>query len=265
VDAAGQPDVSNSGLYGGLNNTAGVSVTWDLEDVILTAGYDHVNFVSASSAFAYTDLATEAFSGKAGIRLNPHMTTGLEGSVAFTRYDQPVLNNNVGYNAGMYLDWQPGNLLEVRSRGGYTYYNFSQTSRVIQAMNQNAWYLNLDVTHHLNDALSYSLSAGHELRLGIEADTVDAWFVRPHVDWAFIKYWTLVASFSYENGKQADSTLLGTVAEHYEWAGIGLGLAHNLTSRLGLQLNYRLTLRSSNIALREYTQNLISFGLTYQL
>lgn len=264
VDAAGHPDVANTGFYGGLNNAAGLAGTWDLEDVVLTLGYDHINFVSASSQFDYTTSTTEMVSAQAGFRFNPHLTTGLEGSVSFTDYEQPVLNNNTGYNAGLYTDWQPGPYLEAKLRGGYTFYDFTQTSLVVPAVNENAWYVGLDVTHHLNDALSYSLSAGHELRLGIEADTVEAWYVRPRVEWAFIRDWSLAASFFYENGKLG-SSVPGVPAEHYEWNGFEFGLTHNLTGQLSLGFNYRLTVRSSDFVSREYTQNLVGLWLTYKL
>jgi hypothetical protein len=265
LDSAGHPDIANSGLYGGLNNAAGLSASWDLEDTVLTLGYDHLNFVSARSEFAYADSATELVSGRAGFRFNPCLTAGAEGSVAFTRYDQQVLNNNVGYNAGLYANWRPGTNSEVKLRGGYTFFDFSQTSVVIPAEDQNTWYVDLEVTHHVSDAFSYSLSVGHELRLGTESDSVEAWYVRPNVNWEFIKGWALGAYFSYENGKQGNSNLSGVTAEHYDWANIGFGLAHNLTRNLALGLNYRFTVRSSNFTSREYTQNFVGLGLTYQL
>jgi len=37
-----------------------------------------------------------------------------------------------------------------------------------------------------------------------------------------------------------------------------------LTGRLMLALNYRFTVRSSDFAAREYTQNLVCFGLTFR-
>lgn len=263
-DTAGIPDVANTGAYGGLNNAAGLSGTWDLEDVFLTLGYDHLNFVSSTSQFDYTTSATEMFSTQAGFHLNPALTAGAEGSVALTKYAQQVLNNNTGYNVGLYADWRPGSYLEVKPRGGYTIYDFQQTSLVVPAVNENAWYADLELTYSPGGALSYSLSAGHELRLGIQADAVKAWYLRPRVDWGFVKDWSLEASLSYENGKQGNSNLPGITAEHYEWTSIGLSLSHNLTSKLLLGINYRLTLRASNFPLLEYTQNLVGLGLTYQ-
>ena len=263
LDTAGQPDVANTGFYGGWNNTAGLSGTWDLEDVLLTLGYDHLNFVSSSSLFDYTDSATELLSARAGFRFGQRLTAGVEGSVGFTSYNQPVLNNNTAYNAGLYADWRDS-YLEVKARAGYSFYDFKQTSVVIPAMNEDTWYADLELSHALTDALSYSLGAGHELRLGVQADVVEAWYLRPRVNWAFLKNWSLGASFSYENGKLGNSDLLGVTAEHYEWSGLTFGLARSVTSKLSLEVHYRLTVRSSDFAAREYTQNAVGLGVSYQ-
>ena len=267
-DTAGQAAVAGSGRYGGLNNAAGLSVTWDLHDVMLTAGYDHLNFVSSSSEFDYANEATELVTGRAALALKPGLTAGLEGTVSFTAYDQPILNNNTGYNLGVFADWKPGTYFEVKPRVGYTIYQFEQTSQLSRAENQDAWYLDLTVTHAPSDAFRYSLSAGHELRLGIQADTVEAWYVRPSVEWQVMKHLTLFTYVSYENGRQALSDLSQTqsgLSEHYNWLGLGIGVTRPLTDRLGLSLDYRSTLRSSDIQSREYTQNLISLRLTYQI
>lgn len=265
LDSADQPDVANSGLYGGLNNTAGLSGTWDLEDVVLTLGYDHINFVSASSQFDYTTSTTETVSAQAGFRISTNLTTGVEGSVSFTDYAQRVLNNNTGYNGGLYADWRPGSYFDAKLRGGYTLYDFSQTSLVVPAVNEHAWYAHLDLTHSLTDAFSYSVGAGHDLRLGVQADVVDAWYLRFGIHWEFIKSWLLAASFSYENGTLGGSIVPGVPAEHYEWNEFDFGLTHNLTGKLSLGLDYRLILRSSDFASREYNQNLVGLLLTYNL
>lgn len=262
-DTAGEPDVANTGFYGGFNNTAGLSGTWDLEDVVLTLGYDHLNFISSSSQFNYTDSATELVSAQAGCRFGPNFTAGVEGSAGFTRYSQAVLNNNAAYDGGLYAIWGDP-YLQLKARGGYTFYDFKQTSLVIPAMNENTWYADLELTHSLSDAWSYSFGAGHDLRLGIQADIVEAWHLRPGVNWAFRKNWSFATGFSYENGKLGNSDLLGVSAEHYEWAGLDFGLAYHATSKLSLQVNYRLTLRSSDIEVREYSQNLVGIAVTYQ-
>ena len=202
---------------------------------------------------------------RAGFRFNPQLTAGAEGTASFTAYDQNFLNDNTSLSGGLYAEWQPGPHFHVQPRAGYTAYLFEQTSPFIRAVDQNAWYAALSVRHDVTEAISYSLNAGHEIRLGIQADTVDVWFFRPMVDWRIIKHTSLQTSLFYEHGKQEVQNLSGSLAEAYDWYGGDVSIRRQLTNRFTLGLHYRLTLRSSSSATREYTQNLVGLQLTYQL
>jgi opacity protein-like surface antigen len=264
-DSAGQSAVAGSGQYGGLDNGAGLSITWDLRDVTLSVGYDHQNFISSSSEFKSANRASELLVARAGFRFHPRLTAGVEGTGSSTANEQPVLNNSVSYSAGVYADWRPGTYFQVQPRFGYTIFNFEQTSRFIQAKNQDAWYAGVAVVHELTDVMSYSVSAGHELRLGIQADAVEAWYLRPNFNWKIIKDVNLTTFLTYEHGTQGTAHQVGGLSETYDWFGGGLGISFALTKKLNLGLNYRLTIRSSDAASREYTQNLVGLQLTYLL
>jgi hypothetical protein len=264
-DSSQQAAVANTGTYGTAQNTLGFNTTWDLQDVTLSLGYDHQNYFSTSQQFSYTDHASELVVGRGGFKFHPTVTAGLEGTISYTAYDQHVLNNSMGYSAGLYADWQPGHYVHVQPRFGYTIYQFEQTSQFIRAENQNAWYLDLTATHDLSDAVSYSLSAGHELTPGIYGDTMEDWYVRPSLTLRIIRDLPLITSFSYQNGTQGLQTSPGSPSETYDWFTWSLGLNHPLTKRLTAGLNYRVTLRTSNDASREYTQNLVDLQLTYNL
>src|SRR5439155_14718795 len=41
------------GTFSRLNNEAGLDVDWDLNKVVMSAGYNHENFISTTSAFDY--------------------------------------------------------------------------------------------------------------------------------------------------------------------------------------------------------------------
>jgi hypothetical protein len=45
--------LSNVVNYGRFENTAGLSVLWDLNKLLLQVGYDHYNFVSTTNRFDY--------------------------------------------------------------------------------------------------------------------------------------------------------------------------------------------------------------------
>lgn len=259
-DSATQAAAAGNGYYGGLFNTAGLSATWDLKDLVLTAGYDHFNFISSSSQYEYLNRASEMPVLRAGVKLHPTVTAGVEGTVSLTMYDQHYLNDSVSYSGGVYADWQPGEHFHLQSRFGYVIYDFEQTSDFIEAVDQNAWYIGLTASHQVNESVSYSLSAGHELELGINADTLENWYVRPSITLRVIKDVPLTADLSYEHGTQG----LGNLAERYDWLGFGLGARYQLMKKLMLGANYRLTLRSSSYTFRSYNQNLVGLNLTYQ-
>ena len=263
-DSAREAAVAGTAQYGTLNNTAGLAVIWDLKDVSLSLAYDHQNFISQATQFQYLDRASELILGRAGFRVNPRTTVGIEATSTFTRYDQSVLNNNSGYSVGAYAQWQPGAYFHVEPRAGYTVYHFQQTSRSIQTANLNSWYVDLNVTHQITDAIGYSIDGGHEIRLGIQSDSIEDSFFRPAINWRIVKDLGLQINFSYEHGKQGAGNRIGNLVETYDWWTSGLSVSYLLTQKLTLGVNYRLTLRSSDNSSRSYAQNLVGLQLTYQ-
>ena len=62
------------GQFGGLNNTAGLNVNWDLRDVILSIGYDHVNQLYSSSTYEYLNHASDFGFVRASFQVHPSAT-----------------------------------------------------------------------------------------------------------------------------------------------------------------------------------------------
>jgi hypothetical protein len=283
-DPGTEAAVAGTSEYGTFLNTAGTTVTWDLEDVVLTLGYDHQNSLATTGEFSYLNRFSELPLARAGFKFNPQLTAGLEGTAAFTTYSQAVLNDNQSYSAGLYADWKPGSFLEVEPRAGYTIYQFQHTSQSAQIFNYSltgtpiiapagasiqtgdlgAWYADLTVSHEFSKVASYALSAGHEIRLGIQSDAVEDSYFRPNITWTIVKDLTLNTSFFYEHGNEGVGNIAGNLTETYDWYGGGLMLSYPLMKKLLLSLNYRLTARSSSLPSDEYAQNLVGIKLSYQ-
>ena len=236
--------VANTGTYGTFNNTAGLSTTWDLQDVTLTLGYDHQNMMSTSGGFRQTDHTSELFVARAGLRVHPKLTLGVEGTTSLTSYDQQQLNNSIDYSGGVYGEWRPGHYFTVAPRFGYTIYSFEQTSDIpgVQASDQDAWYADFTVTHQPTEVLSYSLSAGHEIRLGIQSDAIEDYYLRPSATWSIFKNVSFSTSAFYEHGTQAGGRLPGFPAENYDWyrgrARLRLFTFQESSSRTQLSIDY---------------------------
>jgi hypothetical protein len=257
--------VANTAVYGGFDNTVGILVSRDFLDFVPSVGYDHRNFVASSSQFAYRDSASELLNGRAGFRFNPTVVTGLEAAGSFTTYDQNILNNNAGWTGGGYAEWQPDRYLRFTARGGYAAFHFDQTSRTLNAQDQNSYYLGLTLNHDITEAVSYAVAAGHELQVGVSSDTIEDWYARVSVNWKIIKGLIFITALSYENGKQGVTTPTATTEEQFNWLTGNIGFMHPITKNLQANLDYRFTTRTSNLSDRDYTQHLIGFRLTYLL
>jgi hypothetical protein len=261
--AAEEPAIAGTGNYGRFQNTAGISATWDLRDLTLSAGYDHLNAISIGGQFQQTDRTSELFVSRAGFRLNPALTAGIEGTATLTSYEQRLLNDSFGYSAGVYGQWHAGRAFSVQPRAGYTAYSFDQTSRVVPAVDQDAWYADLTIAHRPTEFVSYSISAGRELRLGIQTDAIESYYVRPSATWHLFKHVGLNTSLSYEHGSQSGGRLGGFSEETYDHFSGGLGLSYSPIRNLRTSLSYRIIVRTSDVALRDYTKNLVSLMLAY--
>jgi hypothetical protein len=262
-DSSREAAVANTGTYGNFLNTAGISGTWDLEDVTLSLGYDHQNYLATTSQYEYLDHASEMIVPRAGLKVHPQLTVGVEGSASFTTYDQKILNDNVGYSAGVYGDYRPGHYFSLQPRFGYTIYDFQQTSTAIKAQDLDTWYVDLTISHQATEFMSYNLSAGHELRLGIQSDAIQDWYVRPNITWNVLKHLSIQTGLFYEHGKEGTARLTGVTEDNYDWIGGNISLGYAFLRNAQVSLNYRVTFRSSNDTTREYTQNQVGLQLSY--
>ena len=57
-DPVAEATLSNVADYGRFQNTAGVSVLWDLNAAVVTLGYDHYNFISHRRTASIISIAT---------------------------------------------------------------------------------------------------------------------------------------------------------------------------------------------------------------
>ena len=106
-DPIDEVSLSNVADYGRFQNTAGVSVLWDLNQAVVTLGYDHYTFIATSDVFDYLDRNAEILSGSIGFTPSSTMTVGVEGSFVDTYYDQNVLNDSITYTIGAFLETNP--------------------------------------------------------------------------------------------------------------------------------------------------------------
>jgi hypothetical protein len=284
-DSATDPRIAETARYGGLNNAAGLFVTWQPRKVVLTLGYDHQDFVSSADTFAYMNHTSELPWVRAGYQIWPDLTAGVEGTASFTDYSQQVLNNNQSYSAGVYADWKPARYLHIQPRIGLVTYQFGHTSQsaeisdfsptgapiviptaqTIETSDLNSWYGDLTMSDQLTKTVAWTLKAGHQIELGIQSDAVEDTYVDVGAQWAVIKAISLQTSMNYDHGKEGAGNVRGNLTDTYDWINAGFSVSYSVMKRLMLSLSYRLTLRTAGTTAGRYTQDLIGLQVTYHL
>ena len=268
------PQVAGTGTYGTFDNRAGVSAKWDLRQVDLVAGYDHLNTVATSSQFNDDNNSVDSAYARVGYKWNSKLTAGVEGTVSQTTYDRNVLNNTTAYTAGVYGDWHPDAFLEIEPRAGVSINQYSQTSTV-QTSDLNSWYADLTLNHHITHSLTYSIDAGRNVSPGVQSTASEYWFINTGLTWSFIRNFSLQPQFSFQHGNQgAGSTvnpanpnlppnLLPSNGETYDYYSGGLGFSYQIARRFTIGWNYQFTQRASSLANRGYIQDIIGIQITY--
>jgi outer membrane protein assembly factor BamA len=158
---------------------------------------------------------------------------------------------------GGFYDTPVSDYIHFTAHAGYTVYT-PESSGATTASQFNGMYAQLDITHRLNQYVTYTLSGGRTLSVAFQGGTVDRYFARWQANWQIVRKVTLGTSFSFENG-----TDLYAGGETYNQYGPGISLSRSITEKLSSSLGYQFYLRDSNQPNRNYTVNIVSLNLNY--
>lgn len=258
------PTVSGTGDFGGIENTVGIRADWDLNRVILSAGYDHANFFGTGSPLSdVQDRSQELFYTRGTIRIGPDVRAGLEVAGGLTDYTEDVFADNTEFSIGPFVELDITKELNLRVSGGYIRYDFDQPSSTTNAArvpeSVDDFYGDVTVNHQLNRNLSQHLSMGREARSGAESELVTLWYVRYGNDWNLSQHLALHTTAFYENGRER----AGLNTERFWRVGAGAGLGIPITKQLTTGVAYQLIYKDSDQPRQDYLQNLVTVDFHY--
>jgi opacity protein-like surface antigen len=257
--------LSNVVDYGRFENTAGVSVLWDLNKAVATLGYDHYTYVSTVSDFDYLNRNAEELSGTVAVIASSTTSVGVESYAVFNYYDQHILNDSTTFAVGGFVETQITNNVKVRGAAGYQWIDFDRNSvnffgtPVPDQKNLSDYYANILIAHQLNAAIRQTVSAGHESQLGVNSNYIVLNYVRHTVTWNIIRNTLLSTEFFYEDANESG----GFIDEHLQRFGGAVTVGYQLTPHVTLGLRYQYTQKDSDVDLRDYRQNRVSLDGTY--
>ncbi len=286
-DPVDQPSLSGVTDFARFTNTAGVTLVTDLNTLVLTAGYDHYNYLSLNSNFDYLNRTAEQFLGSAVYQLMPRTFLGVEGTYAITNYDKGVQNDSTGGTIGLYFDITPTPYLRFIARGGYQEAHFSGNGTSFDygsdtgiffdngavattpqlgngaykdKSDLDTFYGSLTVNHRINAYLSENLSGGRETDLGLTSNYLEVNYVRYNIAWRALSNVTLGGDLFYENDQESG----GPYDQHIQRLGGDITVGYQFNLHLSATAHYAYIKKDSSVYLLQYFQNRAGVDVTYQ-
>src|ERR1043166_6002429 len=242
-DPVRDPSVSGTGDFGGIENTVGTRVDWDLNKLTFSVGYDHYNFISTGSGISKAlrsgtntlsksdtdnaqDRSSELFYGRAAVKLSPAVTTGVEASGGLTDYESDFFHDNSQFTAGAFLEAQLWRDVKGRAAGGYLHSDFDRRGIANAPDSVADFYAELSVEQQLSQSLNHKLSLGRQASAGAESELVTMWYARYDNNWSVSRYSILHTALFYENGRERSGE-----SERFQRVGASLGISVPLSRK----------------------------------
>ncbi|MEO8204681.1 MAG: hypothetical protein ABI615_00775 [Chthoniobacterales bacterium] len=278
-NAAQNSTLANVSNYSFLNNILGMSVIWDLNDLIFEAGIERNDQRSMNSNFE--GLNNHGYLGylTGSVKLNPTLFVGMRATVSNTMYESSVLNNNQGATLGVFAQGEITKYTGFRIEGGMQILTFSDTglppdnsAAVVNNPNgetnitQNSGggnfigpYLTMGMQNRLNNYITHGLALSLQATPGTTSDYVYISAINYNLGWNMNKKVNVSFSTFFQYGIQS-----GTEdAEIYEQYGATLRFNYYIVKYANIFTELGFIVRASDIDDRSYNQVRALLGLQY--
>jgi hypothetical protein len=248
---------NNVGKFARLDNLAGGTVDWDLNKVILSAGYDHENFKAFTDQFKYLNRASELMSASANVLLGDKAKTGVEGQASWNDYDtETVLNDHWRATAGPFAEMAFRGGISVRGGGGYATAKYDAAAR---DSDYNTYYAYGRIRQDTR-LFTHSVTAGRETVLGDNANNLRSTYVRYSIVSPAVAHVELGASFTVNFAKEFG----GPFHEDFTYYRPGAHIGYQFAKYWRTDLAYEYFMKDSDLALRDFKRNRVSWDVTFQ-
>ncbi|MEZ0255996.1 MAG: outer membrane beta-barrel protein [Chthoniobacter sp.] len=259
---ADEPNLSNTARFDRFQNAAGVTALFDFNDLKVVLGYDHFDYRAFGDEFDFLNRAEEQFFASASVQLSDAIIVGVDAHTSLVNYQTGFNNDGQTWGAGPFIEATLSSYTTVRLSGGYQGMTFDRNGASGDVSDYGGWYGSVTVAQRLNQYWSHSLSAGHEARLGLEVNFSEYTYARYLAQWQINP--RLHASIE---GFVESANESGTDAQNSEnatrWGG-GASLAWRLGNKVSVDLGYHYVKKNSDLALRDYYQNVGTLVLKYE-
>ena len=247
---------NNVGTFSRWDNLAGFNVDWDLDKIILSAGYDHENFVSTTASFDYLSRASDLFNTSASFLLGDQAKVGLESLAGLHNYDsEAVLDDHWQARVGPFVEVKLPEKVNLRIGGGY---DTAQYDAAGAGSDFETYYAYGRVSQETR-FFTHSLSAGHEHLLGDNANNLETTYVRYSIESPAFEHITLGANASVH----VDKEFGGAFLENYTYYVAGFTAGYQIHKYWRADLGYEFMIKESDLPDRDFYRNRVTVGVTF--
>lgn len=272
-----QSDTSQDGAPGGVarlprfNNTAGVSVLWDMNDLMWSLGYDHYNFVTLGSAVSTSgektedltrlDHSTDQISTSVVTTIATGFTLGLEGTVSHSDYPNEPGSNYTSFSVGPLLEMQLTTYSAISFNAGFKAYSFESGPATVGLDEDGfltvipgekpglaeGYYASFTWSHRMNRFYADQFEFGHDDQADALSGRTVTNYARYSSNWTLNSSWSIRLSLFWEDVQVPDQSgpVGGGQTDYTHWGG-QISTGYQLTKHASLSLSYQYTQRDSD-------------------
>jgi hypothetical protein len=246
-----------SGTFSRWDNLVGFTADWDLDRVVVTAGYDHENFVSDTALFDYLTRESELFKASIGLLVGDHAKVGIEGQGAYHNYDsQATLDDHWQARFGPFAEVKTEHGLTFRASGGpdKTWYDTAG-----ETSDYSSYYVVGTVSQETR-LFTHSLSAGNEHLPGDNANNLRDTYISYAISSpVLVEHVDLGLTGAFHWAKEFG----GGFEETYTYGIVGAKVGYQLHRYWRAEVGYEYLAKFSELPERDYHRNRATVALTF--
>jgi hypothetical protein len=256
----------NTAIFRRYENRIGTTVTWDLHDLVVSAGYFHENLWSDGSVYNYIDHASELFNSDAMFTLSPMVKAGLEATGSMNDFDNDPIYDTWRASVGPAVRLNLSQFIKIRAGAGYERIDYESATAIDLGVHpENTYYAYAGVNHEINRFFSQSLEASHDNQLGFNAANLEGTHLTYTLAWQATKALSITPRVSvnwYDESFGSGSSTL--YHEEFLYVATGISAVQQFGQHWRASLSWDYRLKDSEIADDGYAQNIGKAELIYQ-
>jgi len=252
--------LSNVNQFPVFINIAGFRVDWDLNDIILSMGYDHTNQWVYNSNYSYLNYQEDTISPRLTVKVNPTTDAGLETSFSSMRLEQGVQNNSLSMQIGPFVESKINENLSVDAHAGAELADYATGGSNGDSSNITGFYGNAGINHRINDVLTEGLTGGQEFMPGVTTNYTKRIYANYTLGWQATNSLGVAADLWWENLDDSQGTFRQTANRF----GAGLTLTYNINEHFYTSLGYQYVIKDANPSYLGYSQDVVNLSLSYR-